>query len=96
MLLYHPCLQAGVPDPAPAGFEEYISPLVVPSPRTQGEGIWSEAVRKAKEFVSDLTLEEKVNLTTGTYGHFRAVGCAQYTKLPFRCGFARPMRRQHW
>ena len=30
-----------------------------------GDGEWADAYKKAKEFVSQLTLLEKVNLTTG-------------------------------
>jgi len=43
--------------PNPAGF---------PSPWAAGGLGWDEAYSKAKEFVSGLTLVEKVNLTTGT------------------------------
>lgn len=57
--------QAGAPDPAPDGYSEWISPIIYPSPPTTGQGIWAEAVAKARAFVSDLTLEEKVNITTG-------------------------------
>jgi beta-glucosidase len=32
----------------------------------EGTGNWAEAYAKAKHFVSQLTLLEKVNLTTGT------------------------------
>lgn len=31
-----------------------------------GEGDWAEAYQKAKEFVSQMTLIEKVNITTGS------------------------------
>ncbi|KAI3394221.1 hypothetical protein diail_2996 [Diaporthe ilicicola] len=37
-----------------------------PSPWGEGLGDWAEAYTKARAFVSQLTLEEKVNLTTGT------------------------------
>ena len=37
-----------------------------PSPWVSGGGSWDEAVTKAKAFVGNLTLVEKVNLTTGT------------------------------
>ncbi|KAI5804404.1 putative beta-glucosidase [Geopyxis carbonaria] len=42
------------------------SPPHYPSPRTDGAGDWREAYTKAHEFVGQLTLLEKVNLTTGT------------------------------
>ncbi|KAF8312329.1 glycoside hydrolase [Clavulina sp. PMI_390] len=35
------------------------------SPLVRGDGIWAEPVRKAKALVAKLTIEEKVNLTTG-------------------------------
>jgi beta-glucosidase len=37
-----------------------------PSPWSAGGLGWDEAYAKAKDFVSGLTLVEKVNLTTGT------------------------------
>lgn len=47
--------------------QEYQSPLSYPSPwGGGGPGGWDEAYTKAREFVSKLTLVEKVNLTTGT------------------------------
>ncbi|KMP08134.1 beta-glucosidase 1 [Coccidioides immitis RMSCC 2394] len=42
-----------------------FSPPYYPSPWASGQGEWSEAYNKAREFVSQLTLTEKVNLTTG-------------------------------
>ena len=53
---------AGTPYPAPAGFEQWISPTVQP-PLVNGAGDWAQAVAKARKFVSQLTLEEKVNIT---------------------------------
>ncbi|CAI7652711.1 unnamed protein product [Penicillium pancosmium] len=41
------------------------SPPYYPSPWSTGDGEWAEAYRRAVEFVSNLTLPEKVNLTTG-------------------------------
>ncbi|KAJ5294655.1 hypothetical protein PENANT_c006G05588 [Penicillium antarcticum] len=41
------------------------SPPYYPSPWMTGQGEWSEAYKRAVEFVSNLTLAEKVNLTTG-------------------------------
>ncbi|KAK5730170.1 hypothetical protein LTR15_000104 [Elasticomyces elasticus] len=42
------------------------SPPKYPSPWGEGLGEWASAYSKARAFVSQLTLEEKVNLTTGT------------------------------
>ncbi|KAH8704859.1 beta-glucosidase I [Talaromyces proteolyticus] len=42
------------------------SPPYYPSPWTDGSGEWAEAYEKARNFVSELTLLEKINLTTGT------------------------------
>lgn len=41
------------------------SPPFYPSPWGSGAGNWSAAYEKARAFVSQLTLLEKVNLTTG-------------------------------
>ncbi|KAH8793053.1 beta-glucosidase 1 precursor [Hyaloscypha sp. PMI_1271] len=41
------------------------SPPFYPSPWMNGQGEWAGAYAKAKDFVSQLTLLEKVNLTTG-------------------------------
>jgi hypothetical protein len=43
----------------------YTSPPFYPSPWMTGQGEWADAYAKAKDFVSQLTLLEKVNLTTG-------------------------------
>ncbi|KAK8237632.1 putative beta-glucosidase [Phyllosticta capitalensis] len=43
------------------------SPAVLPSPNTTGIG-WEEAFAKAKDFLAELTLEEKTALVTGTTG----------------------------
>lgn len=45
---------------------EAYSPPYYPSPWGDGKGEWAEAYEKARDFVSQLTLAEKVNLTTGT------------------------------
>ncbi|APA08328.1 hypothetical protein SS1G_13255 [Sclerotinia sclerotiorum 1980 UF-70] len=42
-----------------------LTPPSYPSPWMNGNGDWAEAYAKAKRFVSQLTLLEKVNLTTG-------------------------------
>ncbi|KAI0018800.1 beta-glucosidase-related glycosidase [Xylariomycetidae sp. FL0641] len=44
------------------------SPAVYPSPNATGVGNWKDALAKAKEFVSKLTVEEKVNMVTGAPG----------------------------
>lgn len=45
---------------------QYTSVSSYPSPWARGGPGWDEAYAKAREFVSKLTLVEKVNLTTGT------------------------------
>lgn len=42
-----------------------FSPPYYPSPWVSGQGGWEDAYSKARQFVSKLTLDEKVNLTTG-------------------------------
>lgn len=44
---------------------ESYSPPSYPSPWMKEDGEWAEAYTKARAFVSQLTLLEKVNLTTG-------------------------------
>lgn len=60
------------------------SPPVYPSPNTTGLGGWADAVQKARLFVSQLTLEEKSNLTCGA-----AIpnGCNGYVAPISRLGF---------
>nr|AAL69548.3 beta-glucosidase [Rasamsonia emersonii]5JU6_A Chain A, Beta-glucosidase [Rasamsonia emersonii]5JU6_B Chain B, Beta-glucosidase [Rasamsonia emersonii]5JU6_C Chain C, Beta-glucosidase [Rasamsonia emersonii]5JU6_D Chain D, Beta-glucosidase [Rasamsonia emersonii] len=61
------------------------SPPFYPSPWANGQGDWAEAYQKAVQFVSQLTLAEKVNLTTGTgWEQDRCVG--QVGSIP-RLGF---------
>jgi len=43
----------------------FTSPPSYPSPWGSGAGDWAAAYEKARAFVSQLTLLEKVNLTTG-------------------------------
>lgn len=75
----------GIPDSAPAGYEEWTSPLVLPAKPITGDGDWSAAYAKAKAFVGQLTLEEKVNLTTGTDTTDRCVGnTGQIPRLGFK------------
>src|SRR5437868_5764277 len=38
---------------------------VIPAPAVAGHGDWASAVRRARALVKTLTLEEKVNATTG-------------------------------
>ncbi|KAM0275146.1 hypothetical protein ACHAQH_007520 [Verticillium albo-atrum] len=44
------------------------SEAVFPSPLTKGTGGWDEALRKAQESISELTLEEKSAMVTGEPG----------------------------
>lgn len=46
-----------------------LSPPFYPSPWMNGEGEWAAAYQKARDFVSQMTLLEKVNLTTGSEYH---------------------------
>lgn len=57
----------GAIDPAAeAGAQSFqTSGPFYPSPWMKGQGDWADAYAKAKDFVSKLTLLEKVNLTTG-------------------------------
>ncbi|KAI9679761.1 MAG: hypothetical protein M1817_004775 [Caeruleum heppii] len=53
------------PRAVPGAQSGQTSPPFYPSPWGSGPGEWADAYRKAREFVSQLTLLEKVNLTTG-------------------------------
>ncbi|KZT61640.1 glycoside hydrolase family 3 protein [Calocera cornea HHB12733] len=64
---------SGVPDAAPPGFEEWISPIVVPAKPVSGDGPWASAVARARDLVSQLTLDEKINITTGAGGNLPCV-----------------------
>ncbi|KAF7375316.1 Beta-glucosidase [Mycena sanguinolenta] len=64
----------GIPDAAPPGFEEWISPIFLPTPPVAGIGDWASAVQRARTFVQGLTLEEKINVTTGIDIFGRCVG----------------------
>ena len=46
--------------------QEANSPPFYPSPVIRGSGDWFASYVKAREFVANLTIPEKVNLTTGT------------------------------
>ena len=52
------------PNPA-ASVNALFSPPYYPAPWATGQGDWAAAYAKAQAFVSQLTLTEKVNLTTG-------------------------------
>ena len=52
------------PNPA-AAVDATFSPPYYPSPWGTGAGDWASAYAKATAFVTQLTLIEKVNLTTG-------------------------------
>jgi len=41
------------------------SPYSYPSPNATGQGEWKTAYLKAKRFVAELTIEEKVGICTG-------------------------------
>lgn len=51
--------------PSPAVSGPATSPPYYPSPWGSGAGEWADAYTKARAFVKQLTLLEKVNLTTG-------------------------------
>ena len=52
------------PNPAAQANADF-SPPYYPSPWGTGAGGWEDAYNKARAFVAQLTLLEKVNLTTG-------------------------------
>lgn len=85
---------ATAPDPAAQGNAEF-SPPYYPSPWGSGAGEWASAYAKAQAFVSQLTLLEKVNLTTG-------VGYVQYYLIDSRLESdfeqvaGRTLRRTKW
>ncbi|EME46677.1 glycoside hydrolase family 3 protein [Dothistroma septosporum NZE10] len=62
----YPGFQDKNPNVVAGSVEFQKSPPKYPSPWGAGSGDWSGAYDKAREFVSQLTLVEKVNLTTGT------------------------------
>ncbi|KAI0018481.1 glycosyl hydrolase family 3 N terminal domain-containing protein [Xylariomycetidae sp. FL0641] len=51
------------------------SPPVYPTPETPAQGAWADSVTKARNFVGQLTLEEKVNLTGGVTSQ---TGCSGF------------------
>lgn len=74
--------------PAPPGFEQWVSPVVLPSPIQRGPSPWSDSIERARQFVAQLTLQEKVNLTTGAGIQGRCVG--ETGTVP-RLGFNQPI-----
>lgn len=72
-------------DTFPAGFPSNKFPSGFPSPWGDGKGEWAEAYTKARAFVANLTLVEKVNLTTGT--GWEADRCIGMTGSVPRLGF---------
>ncbi|MCJ1465102.1 hypothetical protein MMC07_003718 [Pseudocyphellaria aurata] len=71
--------------PSPARAGPATSPPYYPSPWGSGSGQWADAYTKARAFVKQLTLLEKVNLTTGVgWQEARCVG--QNGAIP-RLGF---------
>ncbi|KAF4552192.1 Glycosyl hydrolase family 3 C-terminal domain-containing protein 2 [Elsinoe fawcettii] len=73
------------PRALPGAQSGQTSPPFYPSPWGEGLGNWSEAYSRARDFVSGLTLVEKVNLTTGVgWTSDRCVGNAgQIPRLNF-------------
>ncbi|KAK7755329.1 hypothetical protein SLS62_002555 [Diatrype stigma] len=57
---------------------------VYPTPETSELGAWADAVSKAKAFVGQLTLEEKVNLTAGATSQ---TGCSGFIPNITRLNF---------
>ncbi|KAF7335801.1 Fn3-like domain-containing protein [Mycena venus] len=64
----------GIPDSAPPGFEEFVSPIVLPAPPVKGTADWASSVQRARAFVRGLSLAEKINVTTGVDIFGRCVG----------------------
>jgi beta-glucosidase len=58
-------IAAGLAGLANAQHDGDLSPPSYPSPWMHGGNGWQEAYAKAQQFVSQLTLLEKINLTTG-------------------------------
>ena len=74
-----------IPDAAPPGFEQWTSPIVVPAKPVTGDADWAPAVARARAFVQGLSLEEKVNLTTGVGTGGRCVGnTGEVTRIGFK------------
>jgi beta-glucosidase len=74
-------------DDAPITSDTYFygqSPPVYPVPEMDAEGLWSDAIVKAREFVGKLSLEEKVSLTGGASS---TTGCSGYIPAISRLDF---------
>lgn len=72
------------PNPAAQVLADF-SPPYYPSPWASGAGGWGDAYAKARGFVSQLTLLEKVNLTTGV-GYVQCpAGPVEWNKRHGRC-----------
>ncbi|KAF3012825.1 hypothetical protein G7054_g4176 [Neopestalotiopsis clavispora] len=61
-----------------------LSDPVYPTPELEASGSWADAITKAQAFVSQLTLDEKVNLTAGGT---TSTGCSGYIPAIDRLGF---------
>ena len=75
----------GAVDPAAEAGAQFLetSPPHYPSPWMSGHGEWGDAYAKAKDFVSQLTLLEKVNLTTGV--GWEGEQCVGQVNILFKC-----------
>jgi len=75
----------GAVDPAAEAGAQFLqaSPPHYPSPWMSGQGEWADAYAKAKDFVSQLTLLEKVNLTTGV--GWEGEQCVGQVNILFKC-----------
>ncbi|KAK4580255.1 hypothetical protein LTR86_000458 [Recurvomyces mirabilis] len=62
----YPGFESSNPYAVAGSLANQTSPPKYPSPWGAGTGEWTAAYAKARAFVRQLTLEEKVNLTTGT------------------------------
>ncbi|TKA79833.1 hypothetical protein B0A55_02785 [Friedmanniomyces simplex] len=62
----YPGFESNNPYAIAGSLSNQTSPPKYPSPWGEGRGDWATAYTKARAFVRQLTLEEKVNLTTGT------------------------------
>ncbi|KAK3672828.1 hypothetical protein LTR78_007181 [Recurvomyces mirabilis] len=62
----YPGFESSNPYAVAGSLANQTSPPKYPSPWGAGTGEWTAAYTRARAFVSQLTLEEKVNLTTGT------------------------------
>jgi hypothetical protein len=67
----------GIPDAAPLGFE-WVSPIVRPALPVIGQNDWKTAAANAHKFVAGLTLDEKINITTGVDVQGTCIGNTGY------------------